>query len=156
LIGTTLVAGHTYRFEVRARDTVGNVGPWHAGPTDYPALTQQTSTAVHFSGASSTTTSGVYSGGSERSLAAAGASASYTTTARSLSFVTTVGPTRGSARVYLDGVFQTTLDLNNPTTTYRYVAFSKVWSSVGTHTIKIVSVGSPYPRIDIDAFGVMR
>jgi hypothetical protein len=31
-----------------------------------------------------------------------------------------------------------------------------VWSSVGTHTIKIVSVGSPYPRIDIDAFGVMR
>ena len=36
------------------------------------------------------------------------------------------------------------------------VAFSKTWSASGTHTIRIVSVGSPVPRIDIDAFGVIR
>jgi N-acetylmuramoyl-L-alanine amidase/Bacterial Ig-like domain len=160
LVGTSLawsmVPGHTYRFEVRARDKAGNLGAWHAGPSIKAALTQQTSSAVHFSGASKTTSYSLYSGGSERYLAATGASASYTTTGRSLSFVTTVGPTRGSAKVYIDGVYQTTLDLNDPTTTYRFVAFSKTWSSAGTHTIRIVSVGSPYARVDIDAFGVIR
>ena len=155
-MGWSVSPGHTYRFEVRARDKAGNLGAWHVDPAMPVALTQQTSSAVHYSGSTSTTTSSVYSGGSERSLAAAGASASYTTSARALSFVTTVGPTRGFARVYIDGVFKTTLDLNDPTTTYRFVAYSMVWSSVGTHTIKIVSVGSPFPRVDIDAFGVIR
>jgi hypothetical protein len=152
----SLAPGHTYRFEVRARDKAGNVGGWHVGTTIKPALTQQTSSAVHFAGSSFTTSSSLYSGGSERYLATAGASASYTTTARSLSFVTTVGPNRGFARVYIDGVFKATLDLNDPTTTYRYVAFAARWASVGTHTIRIVSVGSPVARVDIDAFGVIR
>jgi hypothetical protein len=152
----SLSPGHTYRFEVRAHDKAGNVSAWRAGFTMKPALTQQTSSAVHFSGSSVTTSSSLYSGGSERYLAAAGASASYTTTARALSFVTTVGPNRGFARVYIDGVFKATLDLNDPTTTYRFVAFSARWSSVGTHTIRIVSVGSPVARVDIDAFGVIR
>src|SRR5207253_2783573 len=114
---STLAPGHTYRFEIRARDKAGNIGAWRAGATITPVLTQQTSTAVHFSGASNQTTSSLYSGGSERYLAAAGASASYTTTARSLSFITTVGPNRGSARVYIDGVLQTTVNLNNASTT---------------------------------------
>jgi N-acetylmuramoyl-L-alanine amidase/Bacterial Ig-like domain len=152
----SVTSGHTYRFEVRARDGAGNLSAWSAGPTLKPALTQQSSTAVHYSGTSKTTSSSLYSGGSERYLAVAGAYATYTTTARSLSFVTTVGPNRGFARVYVDGVYQATLDLNDPTATYRYVAFSKSWSSVGTHTIKIVSVGSPVARVDIDAFGVIR
>ncbi|HYK95418.1 MAG TPA: N-acetylmuramoyl-L-alanine amidase [Candidatus Dormibacteraeota bacterium] len=155
-IWATLTPGHSYRFEVRARDRVGNLGVWRTGSTVRPALMQQTSTAVHFSGSSATSYSSAYSGGSERHLAAAGAWVSYATTARSLSFVTTVGPNRGFARVYIDGVYQTTLDLNDPVTRYRFVAFSKTWSSVGTHTIRIVSVGSPVARVDIDAFAVLR
>lgn len=152
----TMSPGHTYRFEVRARDKVGNLGAWKAGPTLYPALTQQSSSAVHFSGSSTTTTYSSYSGGTERYLGAAGASATYTTTARSLSFVTTKGSSRGSARIYIDGVLVATVSLNAATTTYRFVAYSKTWSTVGTHTIKVVSVGTPVPRVDIDAFGVIR
>jgi N-acetylmuramoyl-L-alanine amidase/Bacterial Ig-like domain len=155
-MGWSMTPGHTYRFEVRARDKAGNVGAWHAGGSIKAALTQQTSSAVHFSGASKSTSFSLYSGGSERYLAAAGSSVSYTTTARSLSFITTVSPTRGSARIYVDGVYQATVDLNDTTTTYRFVAFAKSWSSVGTHTIKVVSVGSPVARVDIDAFGVIR
>lgn len=151
-----MVPGHTYRFEVRARDNAGNVGAWHAGASIKAALTQQTSSSVHFSGASISTSYSLYSGGSERYLATTGASASYTTTARSLSFVTTVSPSRGSALIYIDGVYQTTVNLNSPTTTYRFVAFSKTWSTVGTHTIKVVSAGAPYARVDVDAFGVVR
>ncbi|MGH9887716.1 MAG: hypothetical protein ACREBE_19450, partial [bacterium] len=152
--GWALTPGHTYRFEVRARDKAGNVSAWKAGPTLRPALTQQTSTAVHFSGSSTTTRLSSYSGGSERYLRATGASATYTTTARSLSFVTTRLSTRGDVKVYIDGVLQSTVDLGG-STAYRFVAFSKTWSSVGTHTIKVVSAGSPV-RVHLDAFGVIR
>ena len=152
----TMSPGHTYRFEVRARDNAGNLGAWTAGPTLYPALTQQSSSAVHFSGSSTTTTYSSYSGGTERYLRAAGASATYTTTARSLSFVTTKGASRGTAQIYVDGVLAATVNLNATTTTYRFVAFSRTWSSVGTHTIKVVSLGTPVVRVDIDAFGVIR
>jgi hypothetical protein len=148
--------GHTYRFQVRGRDKLGNIGAWKAGPTLKPALTQQTSSAVHYSGATTPTTYASYSGGSERYLGAVGASATYTTTARSLSFVTTKGPSRGTAKIYVDGVLAATVVLNAPTTTYRFVAFRQSWSMVGTHTIKVVSEGTPVPRVDIDAFGVVR
>jgi len=148
--------GHTYQFRVRARDNAGNVGTWTTGPLLRPKLTQQTSTAVHFSGTTKTTTYSKYSGGSERYLGAAGASVTYTTTARSLSFVTTRSLIRGSARIYVDGVLVATVNMNASPTAYRWVAYSKTWSSAGTHTIKVVSVGSPVPRVDIDAFGVIR
>ena len=148
--------GHTYRFEVRARDKAGNIGAWTASATLKPALTQQSSSAVTWSGTSTTTSSTNYSGGTQRHLAAAGSSASYTTSARSLSFITTRSPIRGSARIYIDGALAATVDLNSPTATYQFVAFSKSWSSVGTHTIKVVSVGTPVARVDVDAFGVIR
>jgi hypothetical protein len=82
----------------------------------------------------------------------AGAWASYTT-ARSLSFVTCGTPGNRGLR---DGVLQATIELSGSSTTYRFVAFSKTWTSVGTHTIKVVSVGTPVPRVDVDAFGVIR
>jgi len=88
---------------------------------------------------------------------AAGAAAVFETRARSLSFVTTLGPNRGEVDIYVDGVFQTRIDLGDPTTTYRAVVFSKSWASVGTHRIRVVAVGTPgRERVDVDAFGVLR
>jgi hypothetical protein len=149
--------GHTYRFEVRATDKAGNVGPWKAGPTIRPRLLQQSHDDVTFNGSTAPRSSASFSGGSLRYLATAGASAKLTTEARSLSFVTTLGPNRGAARIYIDGNHVTTVDLNAPEPTYRYVAFTRTWSSVGTHTIRVVAVGTPdHPRVDVDAFGVIR
>jgi hypothetical protein len=153
---STMTPGHTYQFRVRGRDTFGNVGAWATGVLLRPALTQQTSTTVHWGGTSVTTTSSSYSGGSERYLKYAGAYAYYTTTARSLSFVTTRGPGRGTAKIYIDNVLAATVYLNASTYTYRYIAFSKTWTSGGTHSIKVVSTGTPTGRVDIDAFGVIR
>jgi hypothetical protein len=155
--GTAVTPGHTYRFEVRARDKAGNVGGWKAGPTLKPALVQQNSTLVRFSGPSSTTFLSGYSGGSARYLAAAGSYAYLKTSARSLSFVTTKGPGRGAVKIIVDGVYQTTIDLGAATTTFRYVAFSKTWSSVGTHWIRVVAVTTAGgTRVDVDGFGVIR
>jgi hypothetical protein len=154
---TGLKAGHTYRFEVRARDKAGNVGAWKAGPTLRPKLYQQTKAAIVYRKTWRTGWSSAYSGGSVRYATAAGAKAKLTTKARSIAFVTTRGPKRGAARIYLDGVLAATVDLYAPTTTTRFVAFSKTWSSVGYHTIKIVVVGTAgRPRIDLDAFEVLR
>jgi hypothetical protein len=152
----SMTPGHTYQFRVRGKDKFGNLGPWATGPVLRPALTQQTSTAVHWGGTSTTTYSSSYSAGSERYLRYAGAWASYTTTARNLSFVTTRGPGRGTVKVYIDGVLAATVNLNAATYTYRYIAFSRTWTSNSTHTIKVVSAGTPVPRVDVDAFGVIR
>lgn len=155
--GWGVLVGHSYRFEVRAHDKAGNVGSWTAGSTVKPSLIQQTSSLVRFFGPSTTTSLAGYSGGSARFLAAAGSSAALTTTARSLSFVTTTGPGRGEVDIYIDGAFVTRIDLGAVTTTFRYVAFSRSWSVAGVHTIKVVAVGTPdRERVDVDAFGVLR
>ena len=80
----------------------------------------------------------------------------YTTTARSLSFVTTKSSIRGSAQIYIDGVLAATVNLNATTRPTGSSRSRRPGRSVGTHTIKVVSVGTPVPRVDIDAFGVIR
>jgi N-acetylmuramoyl-L-alanine amidase/Bacterial Ig-like domain len=153
----SLSPGKSYRFEVRARDAAGNVGPWHAGPTLHPQLVQQSSSAIHYHGTYHTAYSSKYSGGSARYLATAGASATYTVTARSIGFATSRGPTRGVVKVYVDGSLAATIDLYAAKYSFRYVAFSKTWSSSGTHTIRVVAEGTTgRPRIDVDAFLVLR
>jgi hypothetical protein len=156
-LNRALDPGHAYRFEVRPTDRAGNVGAWKAGPTVRPRLLQQTHDDVKFGGETVPTSFAAYSGGSQRYLAAEGAWAKLTTQARSLSFVTTKGPNRGEAEIYIDGELVTTIDLNDADHTYRYVAYTKTWSTVGTHTIRVVAVGTPgHPRVDVDAFGVVR
>jgi hypothetical protein len=153
-----LKPGHTYRFEVRARDKAGNIGAWKAGPTLHPKLYQQTYGPIAYKrGTWQTASSNGYSGGSVRYATKAGAMAKLKTSARAIAFVTTKGPSRGAVKVFIDGAYQTTIDLHAATTTTRFVAFSKAWSSVGTHKIKIVVVGSAgHPRVDLDAFLVIR
>jgi hypothetical protein len=111
---------------------------------------------VIYHGTWTVSTSTSFSGGSARYATVSGASASLTTTARSLAFVTTIASTRGAVRIYVDGTLRVTLNLAG-TTAFRRVAYATSWSSVGTHTIKIVVVGTAgRPRIDLDAFEVVR
>ena len=96
-------------------------------------------------------------GGTARYAPTAGANASLTVSARSIAFVTSRGPTRGAVKIYLDGVLVRTVDLYAASASYRWVSFSQIWSSIGTHTIKVVLVGTAgRPRVDLDAFEVVR
>jgi hypothetical protein len=153
----SLTSGHSYRFETRAHDAAGNVGGWLAGPTIHPTLLQQTSTSITYYRTWTTSTSTVYSGGSSRHATAAGAYARYSFTGRSISAVLARGPTRGAVKVYIDGVYVSTVNLYSATYSYRYVAFARTWSTSGAHSIKLVVVGtSGRPRVDLDAFEVLR
>jgi len=108
---------------------------------------------VAFSAGWRTASSARYSGGSTAYASATGASASYRFTGTSVAWVTGIGPTRGSAQVWVDGVKRTTVNTHATTTSLRRLAFATSWPTQGTHTIRIVVVGTPnHPRVDVDAF----
>jgi hypothetical protein len=137
-------------------DRAGNVGAWAYGPTLSPLLLQQTSTTIHYTGTWTTTTSTSYSGGSTRYAKVAGASASYTFTGRSIAWIASTSTTRGKVKVYVDGVYVTTVDLYG-TTRHRVLVWQKTWTTAASRTLKLVVAGTAArPRADLDALGVLR
>jgi hypothetical protein len=157
VLNVSIGSGHTYRFAVRAHDAAGNVGSWKAGGTTSRVVRQDTSGYVHYGSYWHSATSTHYSGGSVHDATAAGAHLSYTFRGRAIAFVTTLGPTRGKVKLYIDGAYITTLDLYRASTAFRQVIWSRSWSGSASHTIKLVVVGTAgRPRVDLDAFLVLR
>jgi hypothetical protein len=149
----SLPFGVGVREQARAADKKLNIGPWSVSPTIGVLLSQQTGSAVAWHGTWNTQTTSVASGGSMRYGRFAGASATYTFTGSSIAWVSTRGPDRGSAKVYVDGVYAKTISLYSSSRSYRYVAFARNFGSTGVHTIKIVVDGTHgHPRVDVDAF----
>ena len=152
-INQSLAIGTNYRYRMRASDANGNLSGWAYGPTFNAARIQQSSTAVQYSGAWSTGSSSTYSGGSAKYTKSSGASVSYTFTGSSIAWVSSKSSSRGSAYVYIDGVYKATVSLYNSTYLAQRIVYAYSWSSNGTHTIRIVNKAtSGHPRIDVDAF----
>ncbi len=62
-------------------------------------------------------------------------------------------PTRGAARVYIDGQLKATINLWLPTTHPKYLIWQSTWSVSAKHTIVIKVVGTAgRPRVDVDGF----
>jgi hypothetical protein len=153
----TIAKGHTYRFAVRAHDGAGNVGDWLAGATTSRLVRQDTSGKITYRGAWHVARKTAYSAGSVHYATAAGAKAKLTFTGRSIAFVTTTATGRGKVRVYLGGNLVTTLDLFSGSVAYRQVVWSRTWASTGSHTLKLVVVGTAgRPRIDLDALLLLQ
>jgi hypothetical protein len=151
-VAQSLAFGSAWRYAVRATDGAGNMGGRVDGPAIEP-LVRESATVVRFAGAWGTALTAGYSGGSTRYASVAGSSASYTFTGSSIGWVAAIGPTRGSAKVYLDGVYRTTVSLDAAATALRRVVYATSWASQGTHTIRIVVAGTAaHPRVDVDAF----
>lgn len=147
----------TWRFRVRSVDGAGNASAWVYGPIFRVLRTQESSTAVRFSGTWSTASGTSASGGRYRITSRLLASVSYTFTGRSVAWVAYRGTTLGRAKVYLDGIYRATVDLRASPTQWRRVVFAKSWSVTAKHTIRIVCLATPgRPRINIDAFVVLK
>ncbi len=152
-----MTPGHNYRFRVRARDKAGNVGAWSPYYTWYPVLTQQSSGSLTWAGAWTTASDAANSGASAKSATAAGASVTYAFNGRAVAWVTTLRPDAGEVEVWIDGTKVATIDTRADETAYRRVAYSKGWSSYGSHTIKLVVVGTAdRPLATVDAFELIK
>jgi hypothetical protein len=148
-----LLVGSTYRYAVNATDGAGNASEREKGPFFEPLVRQSSTANVTFSGDWTRGASNNFSGGATRYATDAGASATYSFTGSSIGWVAAVGPGRGAADVYVDGVYRSTVGLHAASPATRRVVFVASWPSQGPHTIEIVVVGTlGHPRVDVDAF----
>jgi Transglycosylase-like domain len=86
-----------------------------------------------------------------------GATATFAFTGRQVTWYGPVGPTRGKARLSIDGVYVKTVDLHRGGFTAHAAVFSRSWSSSGSHTLTIVVVGGGrHPMVAIDEFVVRK
>lgn len=96
-------------------------------------------------------------GGSVRRSSRAGASASLRFTGREIAWVASKTPASGSARVLIDGRSVAIVHLRASTSAQRKVVFTRTWATAGTHTIKIVGLGTrSHPQVSLDALLVLR
>ena len=152
-IRQALTINSTYRYRVRVTDRAGNATGWFYGRAFIPRRTQQSSSSIAYHGTWHSVSSTSASGGSLKYATAAGASATYKFWGSSIAWVASRGPSRGSAKVYIDGVYAATVSLYKSSSVSRSLVYARAWPSNGTHTIKIVVVGTAgHPRVDIDAF----
>ena len=155
---TSLVPGSTYQLRVKARDKAGNWSAWKDGAAFTPSLIAEDNAQVHYS-STTTWTRAQYSpaiGGYVKVSATTGDWAYVDFTGQGIAWVGTAAPTRGEADLWLDGTYLKRVDLyasaNYPST----VLFSKPVAS-GSHRLTIQLVGTAgRPKIDVDAFVVVK
>jgi hypothetical protein len=148
-----LASGHAYRLRVRAIDEAGNIGAWAYGTSFRLTTYQESSRSIRWSGTWRTGTSATFWGGQDRYATAAGAKGSLTFSGRSFAWIGSVGPSRGWARVYVNGGLVKSVNLSAATNAHRRILFATSWSTAASRTVTIrISGTAGHPRGDIDAF----
>jgi hypothetical protein len=113
--------------------------------------------SAKFGGTWYSQTASAFSGSSVKWAKTRNAWATYTFTGRTIALVSTLGSTRGKARIYVNGVSVGTIDLRASATGYRVVAWQKTWPTSAKRVVKVVVLGTAgRPRVDVDAFVVIR
>jgi hypothetical protein len=79
----------------------------------------------------------------------------FKTSARAIAVVGRRGPLNGRAKVYVDGVYKSTIDLRKTSSQYKVVVFNSSWTSTATHSVKLVVIGGT-GRVEVDAFVFLR
>jgi len=145
--------GSTYRFRVRATDTVANTSTWMTGATFTLSAKQEGSTQIAYSAGWTTAANTNAYGGSLRYATSSTATATFTFTGSSVGWVAPRAGAKGMADVFVDGVFAATIDLYSATSQPRSVVFARSWATAGSHTLQIRVKGTlGRPRVDVDAF----
>jgi len=151
-VSSNVLPGHTYRYLVRAVDRAGNIGTWVSGSTFRLTAYQESSSAIHWTGTWRVGTSTSFWRSHDRYATASGAKASLTFTGHSFAWVGSVGPTRGSARIYVNGILVKSISLYAAGNANRRILFATSWSRAVSRTITIrISGTAGHPRGDIDA-----
>ncbi len=137
----------------------GNDGG-NGGSTPKPASRKhfsEKSVAIAYTGAWKTASHTRYQGDKVRYARAAGASATFTFTGRKVVWYGPAGPTRGKAKVFVDGKYQRTVDFHRGSFKARLAGFTAKFAASGAHTLRIEVVGrGSHPMIAIDEFVVTK
>ena len=101
------------------------------------------SSTIDYSGTWRPARHGGYAGGGVRYATAAGATATITFTGSRIAWYGPVGPTRGKARVSIDGVAVKTVNLKRSSFDPTTVLYSASWKTSGRHTFSIEVLATP-------------
>jgi hypothetical protein len=101
------------------------------------------SSTIDYSGTWHVARAASYAGGRVSYSSSAGARAGITFTGTRIAWYGPVGPTRGKARIVIDGVAQKTIDLNRSSFQPRVLLFSHSWASAGRHSLVIEVLATP-------------
>ncbi|MGH3158195.1 MAG: S53 family peptidase, partial [Streptosporangiaceae bacterium] len=151
-----LTPGSTYQFEVSATDNAGNVSARKAGKTYTLKLYQENSTAIKYTatGCARQKLTGANGGYVDYDTAAA-KTATFSFNGIQVGWISTLGPTRGSATVKLDSGTAVTIN-DNATAAKTAQIVDVVTTTAGAHKLVVKVLGTKgHPRIDVDAFVVL-
>jgi hypothetical protein len=148
--------GNTYQFKVTATDNAGNTDTGQSSVAYKLSLYQQSVSNIKYStGWTKQTLSGA-NGGSVEYATAAGQTATFTFTGIQVAWMSTQGPTRGSATVKLDSGTASTINTNTTSPHTAEIVDVATAAANASHKLVITVLGtSGHPRIDVDAFVVL-
>lgn len=154
---TSVRYGSGYRFRVNATDRVGNTSAIVDGPTVTATLHGDGSSLATYGPGWKRSSSNGATGKVLHTATKAGSWMTFRFTGRSVAYVAPKSASRGSVKVYVDGAYVKTVSLYRSSAISRIAVFSTSWPSKGTHTVKLVVVGTAgHPRVDVDGFVVVR
>ena len=94
-----------------------------------------------------------YRGDHARSAAVRGASATFRFKGSAVAWAGAIGPDRGRAAVYVDGVLKATVDLHATSFRPQNILYKRTFPGSVNHTLKIVVLGTArHPRVTVDGF----
>lgn len=135
----TGLAGNTYEFRVQSVDAAGGLS---TPSTIRKTVVPYDQSAATYAGSWSTVTNSNAYLGSWRRSTRANASASLTTVARSIGVLVTKGPGHGGAAIYVDGAIAMVINTQASSTVYRKYIPVETFATAGTHTVKVVNLGT--------------
>lgn len=148
-------SGAEVRYRVRAIDRDGEAGEWRSSTWMIPTAVSDTSRSVHWTGKWASVSYSQYLGRRAHWTKARSAYATYSFRGTSVAWVGPVGPTRGKARIILDGRLVATVDTRAATFRARDV----IWAANvadGAHTLRVQVLGtSGRPTVAVDGLYVL-
>jgi hypothetical protein len=116
---------------------------------------QESSAGITYTGSWRSASYSRYSGGAAKYATNTGARATFAFTGTRVIWYGPVGPTRGQARIRIDGAYVRTVDLFASSFTARQAVFSMSWTTAAPHTLVIEVVGTAgHPYVAIDQLAV--
>ncbi len=152
-----LAYGTRYTFRVAATDNAGTTSGWTVAPSFTPTVYSEGSSRVTYSGTWVASHSSGYLGGAVRYASVARRRATISFSGLAVAWVATAAASRGSGRIYADGVHQGTYSTYRSSPSYRRIITGRTFTTVRAHTYRVEVVGTyGHPRVDLDAFIVLR